>query len=139
MLGFFSSLQAHYLLFYFFPSSAHIPLRGRLKSKKSTVSTTSSLEMVLNYQVKTHASNGKSGQSGTRSPPQHGPLQVLVSSVNNQLKSAGIAIDLNDKGKLNGSFSAFFMTCYMFNFENENNVTKQIVAVSIDIMRMSIQ
>ncbi|KAG2728173.1 hypothetical protein I3760_01G192800 [Carya illinoinensis] len=70
---------------------------GRLKSKKSTVSTTSSLEMVLNYQVRTHASNGKSGQSGTRSPPQHGPLQVLVSSVNNQLKSAGIAIDLNDK------------------------------------------
>ncbi|XP_041008283.1 protein TIFY 4B-like isoform X2 [Juglans microcarpa x Juglans regia] len=71
--------------------------RGRLKSKKSTVSTTSSLEMALNHHVRTHASNGKSGQSGTRSPPQHGPLQVLVSSVNNQLKSAGLAVDLNDK------------------------------------------
>ncbi|KAF5466077.1 hypothetical protein F2P56_016034 [Juglans regia] len=69
--------------------------RGRLKSKKSTVSVTSSLEMVLNHQVRTHASNGKSGQSGTRSPPQHGTLQV--SSVNNQLKSAGLAVDLNDK------------------------------------------
>ncbi|KAF5452773.1 hypothetical protein F2P56_027740 [Juglans regia] len=71
--------------------------RGRLKIKKNMGSTNSSLEMYLNHQVRTHAPNGKSSRSSTSSPPQHGLPQTLVSSVDNQLKSAGLAVDLNDK------------------------------------------
>lgn len=93
------------------------------------MSMTSSLEMVLDHQVSTHASNGKSSLRSTRSPPQHVPLQALVCSVDNQLKRAGLAVDLNDKGKLNGSFSTSLMICYIFNFKNGNNFTKQIAAM----------
>ncbi|XP_059448702.1 protein TIFY 4B-like isoform X2 [Corylus avellana] len=71
--------------------------RGRLKSKKSTGLITSSLETYLNHQVRTHTPNGKSSRSNTSSPPQHGLPQAMSSSVDNQLKSAGLAVDLNDK------------------------------------------
>lgn len=77
-------------------------------------STTSSLEMYLNHQVRTHVPNGKSSRSSTSSPPQHG-LPQTVSSVDNQLKSAGLAVDLNDKGKLDSHLSASFFTCNLHN------------------------
>jgi len=70
--------------------------RGRLKSKKSTGVMTS-LETYLNHQVRTQTPNGISSRSNTSSPPQHGLRQALSSSVDNQLKSAGLAVDLNDK------------------------------------------
>lgn len=71
--------------------------RGRLKSKKSTGLPSSSLEMYLNHQVRTNTPNGNSSRSSTSSPPQHGLPPALSNSSNNQPKSAGLAVDLNDK------------------------------------------
>ncbi|XP_062169168.1 protein TIFY 4A-like isoform X2 [Alnus glutinosa] len=70
--------------------------RGRIKIKRSMGSMTG-LETYLNHQVRTHTPNGKSSRSNTSSPPQHGLPQALSSSVDNQLKSAALAVDLNDK------------------------------------------
>lgn len=78
-----------------------------------------SLETYLNHQVRTQTPNGISSRSNTSSPPQHGLPQALSSSVDNQLKSAGLAVDLNDKGKLHSSFSACFMTCNRHNLFTE--------------------
>lgn len=77
------------------------------------------LETYLNHQVRTHTPNGKSSRSNTSSPPQHGLPQALSSSVDNQLKNAGLAVDLNDKGKLHISFSACMMTCNRHNLFTE--------------------
>nr|POE50562.1 protein tify 4a [Quercus suber] len=71
--------------------------RGRLKSKKSTGLPSSSLEMYLNPQARTNTPNGNSSRSSTGSPPQHGLPPALSNSSNNQPKSAGLAVDLNDK------------------------------------------
>ena len=101
MLKFFSSLQSHNKSFSLFFCSHS--LRGRLKSKKSTGLPSSSLEMYLNHQVRTNTANGNSSRSSTSSPPQHGLPPALSNSSNNQPKSAGLAVDLNDKGKLHRS------------------------------------
>ncbi|VVA20979.1 PREDICTED: TIFY [Prunus dulcis] len=66
--------------------------RGRLKIKKN-IGSSSSLEVFLNHQLRTHTSNGNSSQSGTSSPPQPGPLQTA----DNQPKSLCLPVDLNDK------------------------------------------
>ncbi|XP_048334038.2 protein TIFY 4B isoform X1 [Ziziphus jujuba] len=56
--------------------------RGRLKIKKN-VGLTSSWEVYLKDQVKTHTSNGNSSRSSTSSPPQPGLPQVLCSTADN--------------------------------------------------------
>ncbi|KAH0994065.1 hypothetical protein GBA52_005548 [Prunus armeniaca] len=73
--------------------------RGRLKIKKN-IGSSSSLEVFLNHQLRTHTSNGNSSQSGTSSPPQPGLLQTA----DNQPKSLCLPVDLNDKGGLFGFF-----------------------------------
>lgn len=74
--------------------------RGRLKSKKNTGFNSSSLEVYLNHQVKTHISNGNSSRSSTSSPTQPGNPQALCSTVDNQPKITCLPVDLNEKRKL---------------------------------------
>ncbi|KAJ7979985.1 protein TIFY 4B-like isoform X1 [Quillaja saponaria] len=70
--------------------------RGRLKSKKIPGTTSPSLEIYLNHQVKAHASNGNSSRSSTNSPPQPRLAQGSGSQGGDQLKIA-LSVDLNDK------------------------------------------
>ncbi|KAF4352869.1 hypothetical protein F8388_002059 [Cannabis sativa] len=78
--------------------------RGRLKSKRNTASNSSSLEVYLNHQVKTHMSNGNSSRSSTSSPTQPGFPQALCSTMDNQSKITCLPVDLNENRKLKKIF-----------------------------------
>ncbi|XP_062108296.1 protein TIFY 4B-like [Humulus lupulus] len=74
--------------------------RGRLKSKKNATTNSSSLEVYLNHQVRTHISNGNSSRSSTSSPTQPGLSQALCSTMDNQPKITCLPVDLNEKHNL---------------------------------------
>ncbi|XVF38286.1 hypothetical protein REPUB_Repub20aG0087700 [Reevesia pubescens] len=67
------------------------------KGRKNTGQTSSSLEMYLNQQLRTHKSNGQSSRSSTNSPPQSGLPHEFCSSADNQAKLANLSVDLNDE------------------------------------------
>ncbi|KAL5782686.1 hypothetical protein ACOSP7_007715 [Xanthoceras sorbifolium] len=72
--------------------------RGRFfKGKKTTGPTSSSLEVYLSHQVKTHASNGQPNQNNRSSPTQPGLPHNLCSSADNQAKVACLSVDLNNE------------------------------------------
>ncbi|KAK2647092.1 hypothetical protein Ddye_022287 [Dipteronia dyeriana] len=72
--------------------------RGRFfKGKKNTGPTSSSLEVYLSHQVKTHASNGQPNQSNRCSPTQPGLPHISSSSTDNQANVASLSVDLNNE------------------------------------------
>ncbi|XP_021290190.1 protein TIFY 4B-like isoform X3 [Herrania umbratica] len=72
--------------------------RGRFfKGRKNTGQASSSLEMYLNHQIRTHNSNGQSSRSSTSSPPQSGLPHAFCSSADNQAKLVNLSVDLNDE------------------------------------------
>ncbi|XWS13711.1 hypothetical protein CRYUN_Cryun36dG0061400 [Craigia yunnanensis] len=72
--------------------------RGRFfKGRKNVGQTSSSLEMYLNHQVRTHNSNGQSSRSSPSSPPQSGLPHSFCSSADNQAKLVNLSVDLNDE------------------------------------------
>ncbi|XP_060960523.1 protein TIFY 4B isoform X2 [Cannabis sativa] len=81
--------------------------KDRLKSKRNTASNSSSLEVYLNHQVKTHMSNGNSSRSSTSSPTQPGFPQALCSTMDNQSKITCLPVDLNENRKLKKIFPLF--------------------------------
>ncbi|KAJ0035367.1 hypothetical protein Pint_24745 [Pistacia integerrima] len=84
--------------------------RGRFfKGKKNAGPTPSNLEMYLNHQVRTQASNGQPSHSNTSSPPQPGLPNTLSSSADNQAKVATLSVDLNNEGSLEKFFAWLLM------------------------------
>ncbi|XVF66618.1 hypothetical protein PTKIN_Ptkin10aG0051400 [Pterospermum kingtungense] len=72
--------------------------RGKIfKGRKNAGQISSTLEMYLNQQIRTHNSNGQSSRSSTSSPPQSGLPHAFCSSSDNQAKLANLSVDLNDE------------------------------------------
>lgn len=79
--------------------------RVRFKHKKKIGgSSSSSLEMYINQQVRTQSSNGQLSRSGTSSPTQPKPphTPTRCSSVENLPKNLCLSVDLNDDGPEDG-------------------------------------
>lgn len=97
-------------------------IRVRFKHKKKIGgSSSSSLEMYINQQVRTQTSNNQLSRSGTSSPTQPKPphTPTRCSSVENLPKNLCLSVDLNDDGKL----QIFLFTCYIFPWKyRERNI-----------------
>ncbi|XP_068650197.1 protein TIFY 4B-like isoform X2 [Aristolochia californica] len=72
--------------------------RGRFKGKRRSAVTTSGMEMYLSQQIRSQASTEHSSRSGTCSPTQPRPphTPTRCGSVENQVKSLHLIVDLND-------------------------------------------
>lgn len=79
-------------------------LRGRLKVRKQMAVSSSSLEVYIDQQMRTHTSNCNSSRSDANSPPDPGLPQAFSCTAHNQSRVASLPVDLNEKSKLWSSF-----------------------------------